>query len=57
MLDEIFKTWEILFYWDDLLMDGSWHPYTSEESRERILTLIDKLENAIAWFAPDGTME
>jgi hypothetical protein len=57
MLDEIFQTWQKLIAWDDKKMDGSLPPYPSEESRERILTLIDKLENAIAWFAPDGTME
>lgn len=57
MLDEIYQTWQKLIAWDDKKMDGSLPPYPSEESRERILVLIDKLENAIAWFKADGTME
>lgn len=51
MQEKLEQLWQELIVIDDKKMDGSLPPYSSDEKREKILLLIDRLEDAIAWAA------
>ncbi len=51
MQEKLEKLWRELIAVDNMKMDGSLPPYSSKEKREKILLLIDRLEDAIAWAA------
>jgi len=51
MQEKLERLWQELIAMDNMKVDGSLPPYSSNEKREKILLLIDRLEDAIAWAA------